>query len=729
MRWAWIAVWACACAVGARGESGEKPMSLHQAEWRAHRDDPVNPELIDGPVAVPAARGVSNRPCRTIFGYLPYWETAANIQWDKLTHLGAFSIQVNSQGAVTNAHGWPWTSIVNSAHANGVKVHLVVTLFDDVAIYTLINNASYKATFFANMKNLMLQGNADGINIDFEPGGSGSASWEPLMDEFMGELSAYMDANIPGSETSIATAPINWAGWQFGNLVQNTDIIFIMEYAFWGSWSTTSGPNSPLTGGSNNLTSSVVTQYASARAIAPERIVIGIPYYGGHWTTQTSAARSTVIDWIGSTRFSNDEPNSQTYGVLWDSTSQTPWYRYQSAGVWHQIWFDNADSLRLKYELAEQYSLGGVGMWALNYDGTRPELWNLIDEMFVQPCCESAPLEDVIFSETFDDGLAADRWRIYASSADHSVDFNYDYSQAGIPAAPNASGTTRGVRIAVNNTDAAAGAEVVNLYPNGVYGVGDYTLRFDAWLNYNGGAGGSAGSTKYMIAGVGHAGERVVWPSNTAADGKWFAVDGDGASTQDYRAQSGRNLYTVAHGVYPAGSMDNTAALYQTLFATPPFETTGAPGKRWVQVEVRKVGAVVEWVIDGTLLASSPTPTSLNGDVMLGLLDLLGVVANPVQDSFVIFDNVRVEQVGDPDCNQNGVTDGCETVAGGDYNADGVVNFIDLAAFADCLEGPFGTPRPTLVRCAATCLQAFDADGDYDVDLVDFSAFQSAYGN
>ncbi|HRX87655.1 MAG TPA: glycosyl hydrolase family 18 protein, partial [Phycisphaerae bacterium] len=632
---------------------------------------------------------------------------------------------INSHGDVTNTHGWPWTSTVNTAHANGVKVHLVVTLFDGASINTLIGSTTYKNNFFNNMKNLMIAGNADGINIDFESG----TGWQPQMDEFMGELSAYMDANIPGgSETSIATAPINWTNWQFDNLVQNCDIIFIMGYAFYGSWSSTSGPCSPLTGGGNNITSSVVTQYASARAIAPEKIVLGIPYYGGHWTTTGSSAYSSVIDWIGSTRFANDQPNSLNYGLQWDSASQTPWYRYQSGGVWHQIWFDNADSLRLKYQLAEQYDLGGVGMWALNYDGTLPDLWNVIDEEFVAPCCTEAPLDDVIFADNFDDGGAAGRWNVFGSSADHTVDFNYDYSADGIPPAPNSAGTTRGVKLTVNSTDANPSTEVVNIYPKGVYGTVDFDLKFDAWLNYNGGAGGATGSTKHMIMGVGHAGGQEVWTGNPTSDGKWFAVTGEGGSTVDYRAHSGPNTYTLAHGVYLAGSTDNTATFYQDLFPAPTYETSGAPGKHWVEVEVHKRDTLVDWVIDGTTVVTSPS-SGVSGNVMIGLEDLYGTLAVPLADSYLVIDNVRVEQLGELDCNANNVADGCETMAAGDFDADGDVDLADLAALADCLQGPNATPRPTRAQCTAACQQAFDMDGDYDVDLKDVHALLGNFAN
>jgi hypothetical protein len=39
----------------------------------------------------------------------------------------------------------------------------------------------------------------------------------------------------------------------------------------------------------------------------------------------------------------------------------------------------------LKYDLAIEENLKGIGMWALGYDGSRSELWDLIAEKFTIP--------------------------------------------------------------------------------------------------------------------------------------------------------------------------------------------------------------------------------------------------------------------------------------------------------------------------------------------------------
>lgn len=737
---AWLPITLAVAAVSVTGIHGvqeavvddavtETPLvSPHQQALEAYRDVPTHPDLLGQPgepiIPLQTPRDVA-RPCTTIFGYLPYWESSANIHWNLLTHVACFSVEVKGDGSLSSLHGWPWTGVINSAHANGVKVVLVATCFNDPNISMLINSATYKANFFANIKSKMLLG-ADGLNIDFE----GTGSWRSQIHTFMAELTAYLHAEIPGSEVTFAGPSVNYSStWDLLSLAQSCDGIFIMGYAFWGSWSTSTGPNAPLTGGTYNITNTVVTQYYPVTQVMPEKLILGVPYYGNHWTTSASTARATVIDFIGSTRFTNDQPNSQTYGRLWDTTSQTPWYTYQVSSVWHQVWYDDAESLGLKYQLAEDHGLQGVGMWALNYDGTRSELWNELQTRYVSGCCahETVASEVTLFEDDFDAGTSAANWSVYPSSSDYTAEFAYDYSVRSIPAAPHSSGTTIGVKFTVNKNDAVAATAALSAYPLGQVFSGDYALRFDMWINYNGGAGGGTGSTEFMMAGLNTAGTRVIWPSNAASDGYTFAVDGEGGAADDYRAYQGPTEYAIGSGVYVPKTLNNTDTMYLAMFPSTLYETAGVPGKQWVEVDIRQTGSALEWRINGVKLASIANPTVTAGNVMLGYMDPYASIASPAADNFIIYDNVRVVQLAESDCNGNSVADACETIADGDYDADGVVQWADFVAMADCWSGPGEAPAPIQVTCAPVCLAAFDLAGDGDIDLADFAAFQPLF--
>ena len=158
-----------------------------------------------------------------------------------------------------------------------------------------------------------------------------------------------------------------------------------MGYDFYGSWSTNTGPSAPLdptAGSSISIRNTVEVQYANVTNSTPDKLILGVPYYGQRWTTADSLPHSVITSYVGSTRFSSDAGNSSLYEVLWANDNKTPWYRFRSGSSWNQVWFDNDSSLGLKYKLAIDKKFKGVGMWALGYDGSRNELWNELKRNF-----------------------------------------------------------------------------------------------------------------------------------------------------------------------------------------------------------------------------------------------------------------------------------------------------------------------------------------------------------
>jgi hypothetical protein len=63
----------------------------------------------------------------------------------------------------------------------------------------------------------------------------------------------------------------------------------------------------------------------------------------------------------------------------------------------------------------------------------------------------------------------------------------------------------------------------------------------------------------------------------------------------------------------------------------------------------------------------------------------------------------------------------------GDIDADGDVDLNDHRVFVACLTGPSVPPAPPVPMTPADCLEVFDADGDFDVDLLDFARFAARF--
>ncbi|MDE6589935.1 MAG: spore gernimation protein, partial [Oscillospiraceae bacterium] len=54
-------------------------------------------------------------------------------------------------------------------------------------------------------------------------------------------------------------------------------------------------------------------------------------------------------------------------GIQFDQAAQSPFFRYTDGeGKRHEVWFEDARSLRAKYALVDEYGLAGVSFWNLN---------------------------------------------------------------------------------------------------------------------------------------------------------------------------------------------------------------------------------------------------------------------------------------------------------------------------------------------------------------------------
>lgn len=354
------------------------PPSIHQIEYRRHREQkPVYSYEQTGPVFLLQKR--TKGPNREIFGYLPYWVSGQYIRWSHLTTLAYFGLEFDSRGSIVASHGWPATSLVNRAHANGVRVVVVAINFNPDDLHSLLTNRDRGDTFIANLISAVKNGNGDGVNIDFE---LPYASDRDSLTVFMTRLAERCHTEIPGSHVSIATPAVNWSNrFDYNGLAKVCDALMIMGYGYWWNGSSTAGPVSPLAGSNYNVTRTV-DEYLQQTGYAADRIILGLPYYGIEWQTTSDQVGAGTTSYGEARTYQIAVQNAQTYGRRWHDGYKNPWYAYFQNNNWHQCWYDDSLSLSYKYQLALAKQLAGIGIWALGYDGPRPELWGAIEDHF-----------------------------------------------------------------------------------------------------------------------------------------------------------------------------------------------------------------------------------------------------------------------------------------------------------------------------------------------------------
>ena len=352
--------------------------SIHQLEHLRYQDQEFDQEVPGLPRAqVPLAPRDTIR--KEVFGFHPYWMGIAweDYQFSLLTTIAYFGVEVSATGDITNYRGWPVQTLIARAHTEGVRVVLTAILFDSDAIRTLLGSGANRSNLIENLLTAVQNAAADGVNIDFEgvPG-----SQRQNLTTFMQELTATFHDQLPGSHVSIDVPAVDWGdAFDEEQLARTADALFIMGYDYHWKNSKTTGPVSPLTGWNGLNLTSTVNVYLKNTNSNRKKLILGLPYYGYKWLATGSNAGASIATYDTSLTYAAAEPEALAFGKLRDvSGGEIPWYRYSSGESWYQTWYDDSLSLSLKYEYANQAGLRGVGIWALGYDGDRPELWGAL---------------------------------------------------------------------------------------------------------------------------------------------------------------------------------------------------------------------------------------------------------------------------------------------------------------------------------------------------------------
>lgn len=349
---------------------------------------------------------------REVFGFLPYWKldatTRSALRLDLVSTIAYFGIGVQSDGRLIRgtSSGWTgWaspalTELMSAAHARGVRVVPTVTLMswngDYTNLSTLLNSATARATFVADVATVIRDRNADGVNVDFEPVPS---SLRSQFTTLIRELKAGLVAAGVGSYVTVSTmaGAASWAtGYDVAALsaAGAADALMVMAYDFSYAGSARAGGVAPIR--SDYIYDSTDALNAYTSVVPPSKLIWGVPYYGRAWNTTSDVVNSSVRSPAESVAFSyywtdagqpaGGKVLAQRYGRRWDATGQVPYFVFWDAGSngYRQGYYDDPASLRVKYDAVVARDLAGIGIWHLGMDTGVDDLWSLIGDRFVK---------------------------------------------------------------------------------------------------------------------------------------------------------------------------------------------------------------------------------------------------------------------------------------------------------------------------------------------------------
>ena len=277
----------------------------------------------------------------------------------KLNMVSVFSYSFDNNGNIKLSDEQQKNTVEYAKGSNIVALAVIHNIndgqFDQALLHNILESSQKRGNLINNILSMLVKEGYSGVNIDFENIRRGDKEYyTTFISELKDTLTKHgylTTVSVPAKTSDSYTSSWNYA-FDYKKLGQLADYVMIMAYDEHYK-SSMAGPIASINWVENIL------DYAKKQMPA-KKIILGLALYGYDWGNSTGqAVPSKNIVNLAKTNNSN---------IKWDENSKTPYFTYIKDNVYHEVWYENENSLRMKIELAKQYNLGGVGFWRLGLE-------------------------------------------------------------------------------------------------------------------------------------------------------------------------------------------------------------------------------------------------------------------------------------------------------------------------------------------------------------------------
>ncbi|XGW08162.1 hypothetical protein V3C99_010904 [Haemonchus contortus] len=362
----------------------------------------------------------NGEPCtRRIVGYITSWGNASftDDQAKSLTHLVFAFFTMESDGSIhlqgTAAQQRLDNIMTTARHHPHLKVLFAIGGWENSQYFSLLTADHPRRTILINnIVDVVLKYGFDGVDLDWEyPVTGGSVEGTPadrrnyvhLMRELRNRFRELEEQNNKRTEylISFAGAAGHWVlkpGYDLVQLVKYADFVNVMSYDYFGAWQSKwgafTGPPAPLLFAtppkfSGRMNVHATMKYYSCQIKATNKLNMGVPFYGRYWHNVGDAVDPNDDMWRTATA-SDGQTKFEGGDVQWRDLH----HRYNiSMARFHQgakspyIWipekktfvgFENPESLMHKIDYITEHDLGGVMIWAIDFDDDQRTMLNVL---------------------------------------------------------------------------------------------------------------------------------------------------------------------------------------------------------------------------------------------------------------------------------------------------------------------------------------------------------------
>jgi len=254
--------------------------------------------------------------------------------------------------------------VIDFARHHGLSLHPAIgNTLTAASAQFILGSAGARARAAQNIAELVLKQDFDGINMDFEGNfGAYRDQYSDLMDELARHLrpaGKWVTVDVPPNHP-----PSSWsAAYDYARLGQACDAVVLMAYDYSVQ---KPGSVSPL------WWDRQAVGYA-LKQIPPNKLVVGLPFFGRHWTEADGKFSGTpplthkealdLLAWSGAT-------------VYRPALDATPRFSWSDGGTKHIVHFEDMQSLAVKLQSLDS-RIRGAAFWRLGLEDG--EQWNAIN--------------------------------------------------------------------------------------------------------------------------------------------------------------------------------------------------------------------------------------------------------------------------------------------------------------------------------------------------------------
>jgi spore germination protein YaaH len=286
----------------------------------------------------------------------------------------------------TDEQGFVWgvpdPQVLETARKQRVPVMPIIVNpgFKQETIHGLLGNAAAQARLTRTLLEECRRYRYYGIQFDFE---NIAASDRDALTALLRETARVFAPQ--GFKLSIATVHkaseypgrgdyahwlhVNWRGaYDLAEIAKIVDFLSVMTY----DQHTGHTPPGPVAG-------FPWVQEAldySLKVIPKEKLSLGIPLYGRRWYAGMREKEAAMLIASVNAPEAVDLAAQMKVAPQWDAAERAPWFHFYRDGVREYVFYNDARSVRERYELAKQHGLHSFSAWVLGAED--PEIWNVL---------------------------------------------------------------------------------------------------------------------------------------------------------------------------------------------------------------------------------------------------------------------------------------------------------------------------------------------------------------